>query len=447
MSMIGAGRRRPRGLRGIAQWVRRALAPEATDYEAWLQRYDTLDDDDRTAILAGIRSLSLRPLLSLLLPVCGAPPSLILKTIGSVEVQLYQDWELCIAVADPVTAAALRDRISSDQRIKIAITPHAGTASAAHKAALDAATGEFIGLLGPGDEMPSHALFMIAVELNAHPRADFVYSDEDELDAGGRRRAPRFKPDWAPGSLLSYHLTGSLGIYRTELARAAGGFRPGFEGALEYDLALRVSARTTIERIRHIPHVLYHRRVSAGPETSPRAVLGNRDGDARRALADLLADKGEAAQVIALDLPGCCRIVWPLPDPLPRVSLIVPTRDRLDLLRPCVDGILHRTRYPCLDLIIIDNGSRDTETLNYLRDLGRDPRVCVLRIDGPFNFSALNNQAAGIAEGELLGFINNDIAIIDAGWLEEMVREVIGQAWGPWAPSSTMPMIPSSTPA
>ena len=121
--LFGAQRRRPRGLRGMAQWIRRALTPETTDYQAWLQRYDTLGNEDLAAIRAHIGSLPRKPLLSLLLPVCGAPPSLLLKTIGSVVAQLYPDWELCVAVTHPAMAATLREHVSSDHRVKIVISP------------------------------------------------------------------------------------------------------------------------------------------------------------------------------------------------------------------------------------------------------------------------------------------------------------------------------------
>jgi GT2 family glycosyltransferase len=110
-----------------------------------------------------------------------------------------------------------------------------------------------------------------------------------------------------------------------------------------------------------------------------------------------------------------------LPDPAPRVSLIVPTRDRVELLRNCIDDLLHRTDYPDLEILIVDNASVEPETLAFFDTLAAEPRVRILRQDGPFNFSALNNHAVTQATGSLIGFINNDIEVIEPGWLAEMV--------------------------
>ena len=388
----------------------------------WIQRYDTLSGADVAAIREHIASLSHRPRISLLLPVGNASAPAALETIGSVAAQLYPDWELCVAVTDPATALELRKRSLGDERLKIAMLPPAHDGLTAEGFALDAATGEFVALLSAGDKLPIHGLYLVAVELNAHSRADLVYSDEDRINARGQRSDPHFKPDWNPSLLQCRDGIGGLSVYRLESVRAVGGFRREFTGVANYDLALRVSARSAPELIRHVPHILYHRRTM--PHISAAAGESDENEPARRAFADHLTARGETGTVVPTALPGCHRVVWPLPEPLPQVSLIVPTRDRVHLLRACVDGLLHGTRYPALDLIIVDNESRAPETLDYLRSLDADPRIRVLRIDGPFNFSALNNRAAELARGDIIGFINNDITVIEPGWLDEMVSEL-----------------------
>jgi GT2 family glycosyltransferase len=126
----------------------------------------------------------------------------------------------------------------------------------------------------------------------------------------------------------------------------------------------------------------------------------------------------------AFEETGYGRVRYPLPDPLPTVSVFVPTRDRLDLLRPCIDGLRDATDYPNLDLVIIDNGSERADTLAYFRELAQHG-VRILRIDGPFNYSALHNQAISQARGSLIALLNNDIAIMHADWLLEMVSQAV----------------------
>jgi GT2 family glycosyltransferase len=266
---------------------------------------------------------------------------------------------------------------------------------------------------------------MIANELNRHPDADIVYSDEDKIDESGHRFDPFFKPDWDPERFLSQNYINHLTVYRHALIREAGGFREGFEGSQDFDLALRIVSRTKAERIRHVPFVLYHWRIFTGARTFSSTNLEATSGAARRALEGYFDAKGERMEFVASRIPGWPRTRRPIPDPAPQVSLIVPTRDRLQLLRDCIDGLLNGTDYPNLDVIVVDNGSSERETLSYLKILSTDPRVKVMRIDGPFNFSALNNEAARAAKGEILGFINNDIDVIEPGWLKEMVAALM----------------------
>jgi len=223
-----------------------------------------------------------------------------------------------------------------------------------------------------------------------------------------------------PELFLAQNMVSHLGVYRTELVRAAGGFRLGFEGSQDWDLALRVAELGGPDRIRHIPHILYHWRVYTGSGSFSTDQGGKAAEAGRRAVAEHLARTGQAAQVVP-GIAGYNRVRRTLPDPAPRVSLIVPTRDRVELLRNCIDGLLNRTDYPDLEVLIVDNASVQPETMAYFDGLRAEPRVRILRREGPFNFSALNNYAVTQATGSLIGFVNNDIEVIEAGWLAEMV--------------------------
>jgi len=226
--------------------------------------------------------------------------------------------------------------------------------------------------------------------------------------------------------LLGQNYVCHLTVLRTSLARAVGGFRVGFEGSQDHDLVLRCSRQLSPERIRHIPKVLYHWRAIPG-STALRREAKDYAGEAgARAVQEHVRHESQTARVEELE-HGHYRVRWPLPDPVPRVSLIVPTRDRPELLRGCVESLLSRTDYPDFELLLVDNGSREPEALALLAEYERRGRVRVLRDDSPFNYSSLNNRAAREATGSVLALVNNDIEVITPDWLLEMV----GQAMRP----------------
>jgi GT2 family glycosyltransferase len=207
---------------------------------------------------------------------------------------------------------------------------------------------------------------------------------------------------------------------RTALVRAVGGLRPGFEGSQDHDLLLRLADRLAPERIRHLPQVLYHWRTAIGSGTFSDKALARAEAARLQALADLIARRGWPHRAERGPL-GFNRLVRALPAPAPRVTVVIPTRDRAELLRVALDGVLHRTDYPAIEVVILDNDSREPETAALFAGMQADPRVRVLASPGPFNFSALSNEGARAGRGELLLFLNNDIEVREPGWLAEMV--------------------------
>jgi GT2 family glycosyltransferase len=371
------------------------------------------------------------PLISVLMPVYNPDPGHLAAAIDSVLGQIYPHWELCIAddaSTDPAVQRLLASYAGRDPRIRLVTRPVNGHISVASNSALELVTGDFTALLDHDDLLPVHALYRVAAELELHGQTDLIYSDEDKIDGDGRRHEPHFKSDWNPELFLGQNMISHLGVYRTELMRRAGGFRLGFEGSQDWDLALRVAELSHPARIRHIPHILYHWRVyrASGSFSTDHGAKAAEAG--RRAVAEHLERIGQGAAVGTTVVPGIAgynRVRRALPDPAPRVSLIVPTRDRVELLRNCIDGLLNRTDYPDLEILIIDNASVEPETLAFFDSLSTEPRVRILRQDGPFNFSALNNYAVTQATGSLIGFINNDIEVIEPGWLSEMVSHAV----------------------
>ena len=417
------------GLQAVRQRLFTSSYGGTGDYGTWTAMYDTLTDEDRAAIKRHIEALAAKPTFSLVMPTYNTPPEVLRKAIESVRSQLYPSWELCIAddaSTNVGTRSALTEIARLDERIRVTFRESNGHISAASNTALDMATGDYVALLDHDDELPEHALYRVALELNEHPEAAILYSDEDKIDGDGARYQPYFKPDFNPDLFLAQNLVSHLGVYRRDLLSQLGGFRLGFEGSQDHALALRASERVRPDQIRHIPSVLYHWRAIEGSVATTTEAKPYALDAARRAIREHLARQGIEAEVV--EGPGGVghRVLFPLPATPPLVSVVVPTRDRLDLLRTCVDGLIGKTDYTDWELLVVDNGSTQQETLDWLAELvQREPRARVIRDDGPFNFSRLNNRAAAEARGELLLLLNNDVEPIDPAWMTEMVRHAV----------------------
>jgi O-antigen biosynthesis protein len=418
---------RREGISGLRNGFRqrRDLSQESVkrnDYDEWIQRYDCIDDEQRAAIRKRIAVMPDRPLISVVMPTYNPKPEWLKEAIESIRSQLYPNWELCIAddlSTDPAIRPLLEQMSREDSRIKVIFREQNGHISAASNSALQLATGDWVALLDHDDLLPEHALYCVANAIVANPSVRLIYSDEDKMDASGRRHDPYFKCDWNRDLFYSQNFFSHLGVYHKPLLDTVEGFRIGIEGSQDYDLVLRCIEHVDDEAIHHIPRVLYHWRVHAestagGADAKPYAALAG-----ERALNEHFARRGVAASVEWI--PRGYHVHYSLPATQPLVSLIIPTRNGLNLMRQCIDSIVGKTTYPNYEIIVVDNGSDDPEALCYFESLGQDARIRVLRDDNPFNYSALNNSAVAQARGELVALINNDIEVISPEWLSEMV--------------------------
>jgi O-antigen biosynthesis protein len=406
----------------------RAVRPLLPDYADWIRAYDTLSRADRAAIRAHIASFTRRPLISVVVPLYNTPEVWLRRCIDSVRDQLYGNWELCLAddaSPQPHVAAICRQYAAMDSRIRFVSRTTRGHIAAASNTALDVASGEFVALLDHDDELADHALYMVAAALEQDPALDLVFSDEDKIDELGTRREPWFKPGWDPDLMRSQNAVVHLAVYRRNLLREIGGFRAGFDGSQDYDLTLRFAERTDPKRIRRLPFVLYHWRAIPGSVALATDQKDYPYQAAARAIQEHLDRIGSGAQVTREAHPGYYRVHWPVPEQPKRVTIIIPTRDRLKLLRTAVESILAKTTYPDFEILVIDNGSSDPATVRYLRDLGQRPRVRVLRDDRPYSFAGLNNRAVAQTDAPLLAFVNNDVEVINPAWLAEMVAHAL----------------------
>lgn len=360
-----------------------------------------------------------RPKISLLLGVQAGSARRLSATIESIRAQVYPHWELRIAAAagcDCSVREILGDFVRSDARISVWFAQgHPGAAADAMQIG-----GNYAGIVGEGDLLAPRALCCIAAEAVRHPDAALLYTDEDRIDDAGVRFAPNFKPDWNPQLLMSQNYLGGLCVFRVDAVVAAGGFCGGLDAAGGYDLALRVGEAAGARQIRHLPRVLYHRgapRAGAAPEW-----IGEPHHEAgRRVLEAHLARNGISGEVFGVPAAGGYRIRYAIPADAPLVSIVIPTRDGLELLRRCIGSIRRLCSYPHHEIIVVDNQSRDPAMLAYLDELAGDAGTAVLRYDRPFNYPAINNLAVRCAHGKVLCLLNDDTEVITPGWLEEML--------------------------
>jgi GT2 family glycosyltransferase/Flp pilus assembly protein TadD len=390
-----------------------------TAYQRWLSEFDRGPEPWGTGRETG------GAVISVVMPVCDPPIEFLRHAINSVVAQEYPNWQLCIAddaSRDPEVRRVL-ETAARDPRIQVTFRQERGHISAASNTALETATGDIVCFLDHDDLLGSNALECVADAFHRNLDLGMVYSDEDKIDEKGVRFDPHFKPDWNLDLLLAQNYLCHLMSIRRSLVETVGGFTLGMEGSQDHDLALRVAETLRPDQIGHIRQTLYHWRAlpgstAMGADAKPYAAEAT-----RKALQAYHDRRGDGARVRTVT--SGWRTTWALPTDPPIVSVIVPTRDRVDLLRLCVDGLRGGTRYPSVEILIVDNGSKEPECLEYLDQLRQSGEARVLDGAGPFNFSTLNNQAARAARGQVLCFLNNDIEPLTPDWLREMVAHAL----------------------
>jgi len=436
-------------MRRICRRLRGAQRPphaHAHDrYVAWVQTHDTLSRKDLAVLRRKAEELPRQPTISVVMPVCNTPLEILDEAIRSVLDQAYVNWELCIAddaSSKPGIRELLERHAAKDSRIKLQFRDSRGNISAASNTALQIATGEFVALLDHDDVLPPHALYWVAEAINRHPDARLLYSDEDKIDGQGRRFDPYFKSDFNYELFLTQNMVSHFGVYRRDLICSLGGFRSGFDGSQDYDLALRVVAAIPRNQIVHIPRILYHWRAIAGSVALSRNEKDFCAPAAWRAVTEHLQTLGGVVER-APEAPMYHRIRHQLPTILPLVSIVICTRDHEALLSRAVESIRSLSTYPNYELVIVDNGSRDPQAVAYLAWLATQPGIQVIRDDSPFNYSRLNNGAVAHCRGEVLCLLNDDIEVVTSDWLEEMVSFVVKPDVGAvgarlWYPDGTL---------
>jgi GT2 family glycosyltransferase len=360
------------------------------------------------------------PLISIIMPVYNVEPKWLELAIASIENQWYTNWELCIADDKSTNNATIEYLKSlSNEKIKITYLEANQNISAASNAALELTTGEYIVLMDNDDEITPNALYEMVKAVN-ETGAEFIYSDEDKIEMDGTFSDPHFKPDFAPDMFLSQNYLSHLGMIKKELVTKVGGFTLGLEGSQDFDLYLKVLEHT--DKIHHISKVLYHWRKIPGSTAAEYGDKSYAQEAGRTALENAMQRRDIKALVKNGQTPGTYKIEYEIIGS-PLVSIVIPFKDKPELLTTCIESILEKSRYRNFEIIGISNNSEESQTheeMKRLRNL--DNRIAFYEYNVPFNYSDINNYAVGsYAKGEHILFLNNDIEIITPFWIEELL--------------------------
>lgn len=389
------------------------------NYQHWHERYIEPKPQDIAIMTAMAREFALKPKFSFVMPVYNPPVELLRECIDSMLAQTYEDFEICIAddcSPNPEIRKLLTEYSAKDDRVKVDFRRRNGHISAASNSALALATGEYVVLVDHDDLIPNFALFVIAFYINKFPNSKVLFSDEDKINTDGKIYDPYFKGEFNKFLMFGHNMISHIGVYRKDIVDRVGGFRLGLEGSQDYDLFLRCYEVIAHEDVVHIPHVLYHWRAIPGST----AVSADQKSYAIFAAQGAINGYFERNAIPWRSVdgfgPGCTAVVATAAYDTP-MSIIIPTRDGLDVLRPCVESIF-ATKPENIEIIIVDNQSHDPETFEYFDYLADEFGVKIVKFDDDFNFSSINNLAAEHATGDILCFLNNDVEVISKQWLD-----------------------------
>ncbi len=365
-----------------------------------------------------------RPKISIITPVYNVDKRWLKLAIESVINQVYDNWELCIADGGstfPHVRDIIEEYVKKDERIKVTFLPENRGIAGNSNEALSLATGELIGFLDHDDELTPSALYEVVKLLNANRDIDFIYSDEDKISTRGARFEPHFKPDWSPDYFLSNNYICHFTVIKKSIIDKIKGFREGYDGSQDYDLFLR--ATEIAHNIAHIPKILYNWRIIQGSAAGLADAKPYAFESAKKALKSAVKRRGYDCYVVDGAANGFYRIRYKILGN-PEVSIIIPTRDKSEILRNCIDSIFYRSSYRNYKIVIVDNQSREEDTFKYYQGIGSNPKISIINYDRAFNYADINNHAVTQVDSEYIVFLNNDVEVISPGWIEAMLEFV-----------------------
>lgn len=393
------------------------------DYDLWI-RHHRLTDHDIMEIKNNINGFRVKPLISIVVPVYNVDQIWLEKAIDSVRNQLYENWELCLC-DDCSPKNHVREVLERyarlDKRIKIILKEKNEGIAVTSNAAFSLATGEYVGLLDHDDELSIDALYENVKVINEEPGVGLIYSDEDKMDMQGNRVDAFFKPDFSPELICSQNYICHFSVIDKSILDDIGGFREGFDGSQDHDLVLRVIEK--VKKVHHIPKVLYHWRKIPG---STAAIYDSKSyawEAGRKAVEEFVVRSGVSGSVSFGRYQGSYRVRKEIVDK-PLVSVIIPFKDKSDLLKTCISSILEKSIYKNFEILGVSNNSTEKKTFILMSALSeQDKRIRFVEYNVPFNFADICNHAVELAKGDYVVLLNNDTEVISPEWLESLLEQ------------------------
>lgn len=398
------------------------LGQNLEDYQLWVTQ-NSLSDEQIAAAKKDIEAMPHKPLFSILVPVYNTDPEYLLPMIRSVQAQIYPYWQL-VLVDDCSPKKWLRQILEpeaeKDDRITLQFNEKNQGIALTSNDALDLANGDYIALLDHDDEISIDALYENAKVINARPDAGLIYSDEDKMDMQGNRLEPYFKPDYSPDLLHTNNYVCHFTVIKKTIADRIGGFREGFDGSQDHDIILRAIDES--EQVVHIPKILYHWRKIPGSTAVEYDSKSYAWEAGRQAVEDCVQKHDDTARVEFGSLKGTYRVFRDIRGE-PLVSIIIPFKDKPDLLDACIGKILESTHYQNFEIIGVSNNSEDPLTHERMQHFAAlDARVRFVEHNIPFNFSAICNYGVSQAKGEYVLLLNNDVVVDCIDWLDRLLE-------------------------
>ena len=390
-----------------------------TDYDKWMNLNDPSEEDFEYQ-----RSyhFSYEPKISIVTPLYNTPTDFFRDLLFFMHEQTYSNWELCLADGSPEPLTQIQKMIEKESRVKYVFLGKNKGISENTNEAIKLATGDYIGLLDHDDYLSKDCLFEVVKAINENRNIEFIYTDEDKASGVGEERYDAyFKPDFAIDTLRSQNYICHFSVFKKNVMDKLKGFRKDFDGAQDYDIFLRMSEIVKEKNIKHIPKILYHWRIHKASTAMQGSAKPWAFEAGKKALEDHIKRvglKGIVKNGVAL---GTYEIEYEV-EGNPKVSILIPNKDGISVLKVCIDSILEKTTYKNYEIVIIENNSEEDETFEYYKELQKNERIKVIYYkEKGFNYSRIINFGVKNSDGDYVIQLNNDTELLTENWLELML--------------------------
>lgn len=398
--------------------LKKDISSNKEKYQTWIKNNEPTEEELEKQ---RAETFAYQPKFSIVVPMYNTPTQYFEELVNCLVMQTYTNWELCLADGSPKNDETIENILKKEDRIKYQFLNENKGIAGNTNAALKMATGDFILLLDHDDLLPLFCLYEVAKTINENPEAEFIYTDEDKIDEiANERYDPHFKPDFAIDTLRSNNYITHLSIFKKELMEKLGGFRSEYDGAQDYDIIIRAIEQT--DKIVHIPKILYHWRVHQNSTAMMSDAKPYAYEAGLKVIQDHLVRQGLKAKVThGGDMHGVYQIEYEVKGN-PSVSILIPNKDSIKLLKKCIQSILNLTTYSNYEIVIIENNSTKKETFDYYEELKKHDKIRILYYkEKGFNYSKIINFGVKNCKSDFVMQLNSDTQLLTPRWLEKLI--------------------------